>query len=210
MDNFINILHTGNVYEERKIDKFIETLGKLDTQTKNNIKLTFIGGHDKLNHDIKLCNENNINADFSKTYQFKNWYFEDAIPFKLMRKYFNDFDILLHLEFVTENNHFLSFKLIDYLSYGKPVITVTQKNSPNYYLSQECGFAFGDIEDNEHLMNAIFSIINNPTKYIPNNNRLKYDINNLVKKWVDEFYLFLDNKTNNDMYEFNNGTNLLI
>ncbi len=192
----LKILHTGNMYQDRKIDPFINCLSKLEN--KNKIKLTFIGCHDKLSNDIELCKKNNINADFSLSYQFKNWLFKEAIPFENLRKYIHDANILLHIEYVANENHFLSFKLIDYLSYNKPIITITQKNSPNYYLAKECGFAFGDIEDEYQLLDSLNEILNNPNKYIPNDNKFKYDIANVSKKWENELIKY-SNKKN---YEF--------
>lgn len=185
--NYINFLHTGNLYQERKIDKFMSIINYIDESLKNKIKFEFIGCHDKLNDDINLCKKYNLNADFSNCYQFENWNFQKAIPYYEMRKYFNTSDILLHIEFISDNNHFLSFKLIDYLAYNKPIITITQKNSPNYFLAKECGFAFGDIDDNKQLLEVFQDIINNPNKYIPNENRLKYSVENIIKKWENEF-----------------------
>jgi len=189
-NNYINFLHTGNMYQERKIDKFIEIIGNLDDNIKNKIRLEFIGCHDKLKDDIDICNKNKFIADFSKCYQFENWYFEKSIPYYDLRKFVKSSDILLHIEYISENNHFLSFKMIDYLSYNKPIITISQKNSPNYYLAKECGFAFGNIEDKEQLIEIFIDIINNPNKYIPNNNKLKYNISNIVKKWENELFLY--------------------
>ena len=160
-DKQINFLHTGNIYNERKIDFFIKCLSQLDESIKNKIKLKFIGCHDKLNDDIKLCKKYRIQSDFTMCHEFENWFFKKNFPYEKIKKFIIQSDILFHIEYILEDNHFLSFKLIDYLSYNKPIITITQKNSPNHMLSQECGFAFGDIEDNNQLTQTLIDIIDN-------------------------------------------------
>lgn len=180
----IKMIHAGNMYQERKIDIFIDALSKI----KKEVDVSFVGCHDKLKDDIELCIKHNIKADFSKCYQFENWEFKKSIPFYELRKLINQHDILVHIEYISNDNHFLSFKLIDYLAYNKPIITISQKNSPNYYLSKECGFAFADIEDENQLIKAILSILENPERYIPNDNKLKYNIKNIIKLWEKEFY----------------------
>ncbi len=184
--HIINILHAGNMYQERKIDPLIEALGKLDKSILSNINLKFIGCHDKLKDDIDLCKKYNINCDFKKCYQFEDWKFTKSIPFEKIRDEFVKSDILIHLEYIANDNHFLSFKLIDYLSYDKPIITITQKNSPNHLLSKECEFGFGDIENPNHLLKALQNICTNPANYIPNKNKYKYNVDIISKKWENE------------------------
>ena len=185
------MLHAGNMYQERKIDFFINTMKTMNT---DNITLKFIGCHDKLSEDIELCKSSSIEADFSKCYQFEDWSFSKSIPFEQMRNEFMLADILVHIEYVTESNHFLSFKLVDYLSYGKPIITITQKNSPNYFLAKKCGIAFGDIEDENQLKNTIHDILHNPNKYLPNDNKLEYHVNNVSKQWEEQWIKFSTKK----------------
>jgi hypothetical protein len=184
-NTFIEFLHSGNMYQERKVDTLIKILSK--TKNKNKIKVKFIGCHDKLEDDKSLAKEYDVGCDFTLCYPFKDWSFSQSIPFEKIRKYMINTDILIHIEYVTENNHFLSFKLIDYLSYNKPIITITQKNSPNYYLSLECGFAFGNIENTEELLKTFEELIDNPKKYIPDKDKIKkYHIDNISKKWLTE------------------------
>jgi hypothetical protein len=185
-NDYITILHTGNMYQDRKIDPFINALRKLDENILKQIKLVFIGCHDKLEDDIELCKTSNINSDFSKCYQFENWKFEKSIPYEEIREDISLSDILIHIEYIAEDNHFLSFKLIDYLSYNKPIITLTQLSCPNHKLSVECGFAFGNIEDEKNLIDSLNEIIANPAKFIPNDNKHKYHIDNVTLKWVNE------------------------
>jgi hypothetical protein len=199
-NEYIAILHTGNMYQKRKIDPFINVLKNININILKKIKLIFIGCHDKLDNDIELCKKANINADFSKCYQFENWLFEKSIPYEKIRDDLSNADILIHIEYVEDNNHFLSFKLIDYLSYNKPIITITQKNSPNYNLALECGFAFGNIENETELLNSLNKIISNPNEFIPNNNKNIYHINNISKKW--EYQLF--KHSNKQNYEWVN------
>jgi hypothetical protein len=185
------MLHAGNMYQERKIDFFINTMKTMNT---DNITLKFIGCHDKLSEDIELCKSSSIEADFSMSYQFEDWSFSKSIPFEQMRHEFMLADILVHIEYVSESNHFLSFKLVDYLSYGKPIITITQKNSPNYFLAKKCGVAFGDIEDENQLKNTIHDILLNPNKYLPNDNRLEYHVDNVSKQWEEQWIKFSTKK----------------
>lgn len=185
--NIINIIHTGNMYLERKIDLFIDVLSRMDNNLLSRIKIKFIGCHDKLNEDIELCKKFNINCDFTQCYQFENWYFTKSMGYEEMREEISNADILLHIEYVCSNNHFLSFKLIDYLSYGIPIITLTQKDSPNYLLAKECGIGFGDIEDKHQMKESINKILLEPEKFIPNENKLKYKIDNVINKWIKIF-----------------------
>ena len=183
--SFLELLHSGNMYQERKIDMFIKILSKM--KKNNKIKVKFIGCHDKLEDDKSLAKKYNVDCDFTLCYPFKDWSFSQSIPFEKIRKYMINTDILIHIEYVTENNHFLSFKLIDYLSYNRPIITITQKNTPNYYLAKECGFAFGDIEDPHNLLKIFEELIDNPKKFIPDKNKIKkYHIDNISNKWLKE------------------------
>lgn len=182
-NTYITILHTGNMYKKRKIDPLINALTNLDIQILKQIKLVFIGAHDKLENDIELCKKANINADFSKCYQFEDWFLKKSIPYEEIRDDLSLADILIHIEFIEKDNHFLSFKLIDYLSYNKPIITITQIDSPNHKLALECEFAFGNIENEKELLDSLNKIINNPERFIPNNNKMKYHIDNISKKW---------------------------
>lgn len=184
-NTLIEFLHSGNMYQERKVDLLIKTIH--DFKYKNKIKIKFIGCHDKLDDDKTLSKKFDVNCDFTLCYPFEDWSFSKSIPFEKIRKYMINTDILLHIEYVTNNNHFLSFKLIDYLSYNKPIITITQKNSPNYYLAQECGFAFGDIENPEELLTTLEKLIENPKKFIPNKDKIKkYHIDNISLLWEKE------------------------
>lgn len=181
--NKITILHAGNMYEHRKIDFLINAINDIDNELKKNILIQFIGSHNKLKDDIELCRKNNINADFTKCYEFENWKFLKSIDFDVVRDHILNSDVLLHIEYITNENHFLSFKLVDYLSYSKPIITITQKNSPNHLLSQECNFGFADIENYKNITNVLSNVIKNPNLYMPNDNKQKYDVSLISKQW---------------------------
>jgi len=198
----INIIHTGNMYLERKIDNFIKAFSKIDNELINKTNIIFIGCHDKLDDDIKLSKELNVSCNFDLCYKFIDWSFPFSLKYEEIRKIILDKDILIHIEYIEEDNHFLSFKLIDYLSYNKPIITITQKYSPNYYLAKKCGFCVADIQCEQDIIQSITSIINDPTKYIPDNNIInEYNVNNIVKIWEN---IIKNEMMNNKNYSFIN------
>jgi hypothetical protein len=81
-------------------------------------------------------------------------------------------------------NIYLTTKLIHYLNIRKPVLNITQKNSPNYKLGKLANFFFLNINDKKHIeLNLVKSL----SKYItfqPNENIIKrYESKNVSKLW---------------------------
>ena len=141
-----------------------------------NLEMHFYSNLDKY---LKTINLN------QKNYYLKNKvHFHNSLSHRDSLKKMHEFSILLSMDAEGTENIYLTTKLIHYLNIRKPVLNITQKNSPNYKLGKLANFFFLNINDKKHIeLNLVQSL----SKYItfkPNENIIKrYESKNVSKLW---------------------------
>ena len=141
-----------------------------------NLEMHFYSNLDKY---LKIINLNQKNS-----YLKNKVYFHNSLPHGDSLKKMYEFSILLSMDAEGTENIYLTTKLIHYLNIRKPVLNITQKNSPNYKLGKLANFFFLNINDKKHIeLNLVQSL----SKYItfkPNENIIKrYESKNVSKLW---------------------------
>jgi glycosyltransferase involved in cell wall biosynthesis len=186
--NKIILLHCGNIYNDRKIDPILYALKNLNIKYLQKIQFKFMGCHKKLDLDMELAEKLNVPCDFTKCFAGIKWNNLNHKSHDEVIEEIAKSNILIHIEYVSEKKCYLAAKLVEYLGANKPIITFTQKGTPNYELAHECGFAYADITSEDHIIQTIIKVIENPNDYIPNKDVIiKYEAKSIAKKWEDMF-----------------------
>ena len=174
----IQISYFGALNKIRSPLKLINIFIKLKKKKliAKNLEMHFYSNLDKY---LKTINLN------QKNYYLKNKvHFHNSLSHRDSLKKMHEFSILLSMDAEGTENIYLTTKLIHYLNIRKPVLNITQKNSPNYKLGKLANFFFLNINDKKHIeLNLVQSL----SKYItfkPNENIIKrYESKNVSKLW---------------------------
>jgi hypothetical protein len=143
-DNFFNIIYTGRIYPGKRnplpIIKAVESLIDKNLINLNNIKIKFYGGNTK-----------SINADIGTLKYPEVVEHHGHVPRAKALELQQSADLLLLLESGDEDSKgFLTGKIFEYISAGRPIISVG--SAPNSAIARvlketQCGACYGDNSD---------------------------------------------------------------
>lgn len=174
----IKISYFGALNKIRSPLKLINIFIKLKKKkliTKN-LEMHFYSNLDKYLKKINLTN---------KDYYLKNKiYFHESLSHINSLKKMYESSLLLSIDAEGNENIYLTTKLIHYLNIRKPVLNITQKNSPNYKLGKIANFFFLNINDKKHIELNLVQSLSKYTTFKPNENIIKrYESKNVSKLW---------------------------
>jgi len=174
----IKISYFGTLNKIRNPMKLINIFIKLKIKKiiAKNVEMHF---YSKLDNYLKKINV--INKD----HFIKNKiYFHKSLPHINSIEEMNKASLLLSLDAEGDENIYLTTKLINYLNIKKPVLNITQINSPNYKLGKIANFFFLNINDEKHIESYLPYYIKNYLYFRPNENNIKkYESKNISILW---------------------------
>ena len=173
------ILYAGNFYGERRLKYIFEPLLKLYNYNGLNTKISLhIFGkiHEEDSNLIKKLNLKELITE------------HERIDYSLLAGYMKGADIL-YLSQGKDHSLSVPYKLIDYLTIGKPILAVTSLNSATYNFMKDldCGIA-ANIEDPEAIYKALKEILIDERRFTYKGIE-KYSLENLG----EEFYKIVCN-----------------
>ena len=144
------ILYAGSFYGKRRLKYIFEPLIKLfgNNKLKNKISIHVFG---------KIHDED---ADFIKKLSLTEVVFEHKkIEYSLLTRYLSGADIL-YLSQGDDHSDCVPYKLIDYLTIGKPILAVTPLNSSTYNFMQKLDVGIAaDIDNHDSIYNALKELL---------------------------------------------------
>ena len=174
----IKISYFGALNKIRSPLKLINIFIKLKKKKliAKNLEMHFYSNLDKY---LKKINLN------QKNYYLKNKvHFHNSLSHRDSLKKMHESSILLSMDAEGTENIYLTTKLIHYLNIRKPVLNITQKNSPNYKLGKLANFFFLNINDKKHLETNLTYYLCKYLNFKPNVDIInKYESKNVSKLW---------------------------
>ena len=115
----------------------------------------------------------------------KNIVFKKRVNQKKLPKLINKVDYLISIDGKNIENIYLPSKIIEYFQFKKPILAISSKGSPSYYLSRKIDITFANINNIEDIKNKILKI--KKKKIFKINKNIKYyNLENIVKLWKKE------------------------
>jgi hypothetical protein len=163
-----------NIFIKLKKIKFIS----------KNVEIHFHSNLDKFLKKIYLSN---------KKYFLKNKiYFHNSLLHVNSIKKMYTSSLLLSMDAEGTENIYLTTKLIHYLNIRKPVLNITQINSPNYKLGKTANFFFLNVNNQKHLETNLTYYLCNYSNFKPNEYIIKkYESKNVSKLWKNLIFKIL-------------------
>jgi glycosyltransferase involved in cell wall biosynthesis len=167
------ILYAGNFYGKRRLKYIFEPLVKLFTkdELKDKISIHVFG---------EIHNED---AALIKKLDLSDIIFEhERIEYYKLTRYMKGADIL-YLSQGEDHGYSVPYKLIDYITIGRPILAVTSLYSStyNFMLGLDCGIA-ADIDDPNSIFEALKELLVDEKKFSYNGIE-KYSLNNLGEQY---------------------------
>ena len=88
----------------------------------------------------------------------KNIVFKKRVNQKKLPKLINKVDYLISIDGKNIENIYLPSKIIEYFQFKKPILAISSKGSPSYYLSRKIDITFANINNIEDIKNKILKI----------------------------------------------------
>lgn len=163
------ILYAGNFYGKRRLKYIFEPLIKMfaKDELKNEISIHVFGEiHDEDAELIKKLNLTDIIFE------------HDRIEYSKLTRFMKGADIL-YLSQGDDHGYSVPYKLIDYITIGRPILAVTSLNSSTYNFMQglDCGIA-ADINDPDSIFKALKELLIDEKKFSYNGIE-KYSLDNI-------------------------------
>jgi len=180
------IQYFGALNKIRNPIEFIKIFIKLKKNNKISkyMELHFFSNLDQYMKKIAI-NYKNLHIK-NKIFFHKSISYKDSI-----KEMFKSF-MLLAIDAKGYENIYLTTKIIQYLRIKKPVLNVTQINSPNFKLGVIANFFFLNVNDKKLLEANLTHYLNKYSKFKPNKKIIKkYESKNISKMWkkliLDQF-----------------------
>ena len=178
-------LYAGQIYGPRKIDALLSGFDKY-LKVEPNAKLIFVGhcGENNFTHFYRLVLDRHI-----EIYPFSNdveYYYQRA-------------DILIDINADVENDVFLSSKICNYLSYDKPILTISQEGSPVRNMMSGYNTIVHCHHDDNEVLVAMQQAVYCMRHYKDDREdlRLRFSALSIAKEFCDDIDKIIDNYTAN-------------
>ena len=112
----------------------------------------------------------------------KNIIFKKRVNQNRSRKLMNKKDILISIDGKNIENIYLPSKIIEYLQHKKPILAISNFNSPSHQLSKVIDITFADIDDIYDIKKKIIKIIKK-RKLNKGKEINFYNLKNIIKLW---------------------------
>jgi len=129
--NKITVLHAGNLYLNRNLDDLISAIKILQKKIphlEDKIIFKFVGNSS--NYDKINVKKNNLE---------KLFFFIGHKPYNQLIEFYRSTDVLLVVDAPSKENFFFPSKLIEYLTYNKPILGITSKIGVTHDILKKSG-----------------------------------------------------------------------
>lgn len=175
----ITFLYPGEVYAPRKIDALLSGF-KNYLKDRPHSKLIFVG-------NSKFADFTNYESLIDSGTIERHGYTKNIDVF------YERADVLIDLNANIENDVFLSSKVCNYLSYNKPIISISELGSPVRSMMSGYQTIIHCRHNSEEIYAAMHSARTTAEKYVDDRNdlRVKFSPDVVAKKFYDDIAIFL-------------------
>lgn len=151
--NKLTVLHAGNLYLNRNLDDLISAIKLLQKKIprlEDKIIFKFIGSVS--NYNKQIVNKNNLDNLFL---------FINQVPYNKLDYFYRNADVLLIIDAPSKENIFFPSKLIEYLTYKKPILGITPRIGATYDILTESGHTPIENYKIHEMENYFLTMLNN-------------------------------------------------
>lgn len=179
-DNFFNFVYTGTVYKARKVERFLQAFEKL-SYIYPNIQCTFVGTKPK-----------SINLSCLKKETLEKIKF---LPYtNKLENIYSSANVLVDIDADIKDDVFMSSKFFNYISTNKPILSITNINSPTYSFINDLSLEGVYMSQNniDEIFTTLKSMVEAKMK-IDYRSRYKKIINFLDKNFNEKLCFIINN-----------------
>ena len=179
------IRHMGSLFSERSPETFLEAVRTLKQNHPNleqELKVEFYGA------------DSSYSAEDSTTQLIATMGLESVaktlqtVPYSDSLKLMKSAGALVSIGSAKEAAVFLPSKLVDYLGAKRPLLILSQQNSPAWQLGEKCGAIWADVSNPIQIAEALDQILKSTNSAVPTSEEIEaYSIREVTQQWSKLF-----------------------